>query len=174
MTRDTRTFRHRATLTASALALIGLLAGSGVTPGTAIAADKESAGAVQTLLTQDLPGIPGKEALMLTVTYLPGGASLAHRHNAEVFVYVLEGSVIMQVDGKAPVTLGVGQTFHESPSDVHRQSANASATQPAKLLVFVVKDKGKPVTLPVNPRRAAGASRDSLRGAPVTTPAPAH
>ena len=112
--------------------------------------DKNS-GTVQPLLTQDLPDIPGKEVVVLTVTYLPGGASLPHRHDADVFVYVLEGSVVMQVDGQPAVTLRSGQTFHESPADIHRQSANASATQPAKFVVFMIKDKNKPATRPVNP-----------------------
>lgn len=116
--------------------------------GGALAADANEA-VVKPLLQQDLPGIPGKEVVMVTVEYLPGGASMPHRHDAEVFVYVLEGSLLMQVDGKPPVTLGPGQTFHESPSDVHRQSANASKTAPAKFVVFIVKDKGKPVTTPV-------------------------
>jgi quercetin dioxygenase-like cupin family protein len=109
--------------------------------------DKDST-KVQPLLTQDLADIPGKEVVVLTVTYLPGGASLPHRHDADVFVYVLEGSVVMQVDGKPAVTLGPGQTFHESPADVHRQSANASATKPAKFVVFMIKDKNKPATRP--------------------------
>ena len=130
-------------MTAGTLAL-GLLA----TAGAAQAADAKDAAVVKPLMTQDLTGVPGKEALMLTVEYLPGGASMPHRHGADVFVYVLEGSLIMQVDGKPPVTLGPGQTFYESPSDVHRQSANASKTAPAKFVVFIVKDKGKPVTLP--------------------------
>lgn len=133
------------TLTASALLCAGMLAGA----TSAHSADSKDAAVVKPLMTQDLAGIPGKEALMLTVEYLPGGASMAHRHDAEVFVYVLEGSLIMQVDGKPAVTLGPGQTFHETPSDVHRQSANASKTAPAKFLVFIVKDKGKPVTVPV-------------------------
>jgi quercetin dioxygenase-like cupin family protein len=105
---------------------------------------------VKPLMTQDLAGIPGKEALMLTVEYLPGGASMPHRHDADVFVYVLEGSIITQVDGKEPVTLKAGETFHEGPTDIHRKSANASANQPAKFLVFMVKDKGKPATRPVD------------------------
>lgn len=104
---------------------------------------------VKPLLTQDLANIPGKEAVMLTVEYPPGGASVAHRHDADVFVYVLEGSIVMQVDGKEPVTLQAGQTFHETPADIHRQSANASKTQPAKFVVFIVKDKGKPITRPL-------------------------
>ncbi|MFO7276780.1 MAG: cupin domain-containing protein [Pseudomonadota bacterium] len=104
--------------------------------------------AVEVLRTEELPGIPGKEAVMLTVTYPPGGSSMPHRHDAHVFVYVLEGSVVMQVDGEEPVTLRRGQTFHEKPSDVHRRSANASGTEPAKFLVFIVKDKGAPVSRP--------------------------
>jgi quercetin dioxygenase-like cupin family protein len=104
---------------------------------------------VKQLLTEDLAGIPGKEAVMLTVEYLPGGASLPHRHDANVFVYVLEGSIVTQVDGQDAKTLSAGQTFHESPGDIHRKSANASATQPAKFLAFIVKDKGKPISRPV-------------------------
>jgi quercetin dioxygenase-like cupin family protein len=104
---------------------------------------------VKQLLTEDLAGIPGKEAVMLTVEYLPGGASLPHRHDANVFVYVLDGSIVTQVDGQDAKTLSAGQTFHESPGDIHRKSANASATQPAKFLAFIVKDKGKPISRPV-------------------------
>ncbi|HEY0339497.1 MAG TPA: cupin domain-containing protein [Steroidobacteraceae bacterium] len=115
------------------------------------AGQEKNRGTVQPLLTQDLPDIPGKEAVVLTVTYLPGGASLPHRHDADVFVYVLEGSVLMQVDGQPPVTLLPGQTFHEGPGDVHRQSANASATKAAKFVVFMIKDKGKPATRSVDP-----------------------
>jgi quercetin dioxygenase-like cupin family protein len=113
------------------------------------AADAPKEATVKPLLTQDLPDLPGKEALMLTVEYPPGGASKAHRHNADVFVYVLEGSIVMQVDGEQPVTLMPGQTFHEKPTDVHRTSANASKTAPAKFLVFIVKDKGKATTVPL-------------------------
>jgi len=105
--------------------------------------------AVKPLLTEPLTGIPGKEVTVLTVEYLPGGASAPHRHDADVFVYVLEGAVVMQVDGKQPVTVRKGETFRESPNDVHRQSRNASETEPAKFVVFVVKDQGKPVTRPL-------------------------
>jgi quercetin dioxygenase-like cupin family protein len=99
---------------------------------------------VAELMIRDLDGVPDKEALMITVTYLPGGSSLPHRHDAQVFVYVLEGAMTMQVDGSAPVTVGPGQTFYEGPHDVHRVSANASQTEPAKLLVFMVKAKRNP------------------------------
>ena len=101
------------------------------------------------LLTRDLAGIPGKEAVMLTVEMGPGQASKPHRHDADVFVYVLEGSIVMQAQGQEAKTLKAGETFHENPSDVHLVSANASKTQPAKFLVFMVKDKGKPATRPV-------------------------
>ena len=85
---------------------------------------------------------------MITVEYPPGGSSAAHRHNAHTFVYVLEGTVVMQVKGGQEVTLGPGQTFYESPEDVHSVSRNASGTKPAKLLVFFVKEKGAPLTVP--------------------------
>jgi quercetin dioxygenase-like cupin family protein len=100
------------------------------------------------LVTKDLMGIPGKEASMLTVEYAPGQASASHRHNASTFVYVLEGSVIMQVKGGKQMTLGPGETFYESPEDIHVVSKNASDTKPAKILVFFVKEKGAPGTVP--------------------------
>jgi quercetin dioxygenase-like cupin family protein len=123
------------------------------------AADEPQPAIVQPLMTKDLTGIPNKEGTMLTVQYLPGGASLPHRHDAHVFVYVLEGSVRMQVDGQPAVTLTAGQTFYENPTDVHRVSANASTTQPAKILVFMVKDKDKPAT-----KAVATKSAQSPRG----------
>lgn len=101
---------------------------------------------VVALLTRDLVGAPGKEARMITVTYRPGGASLPHRHDAQVFVYVLEGELTMQLKGAAPVTLRPGQTFYEGPDDIHEVSANASRTAPAKILVFMVKDKSRPAS----------------------------
>jgi len=101
------------------------------------------------LMTKPLTGIEGKDGLMLTVEYPPGGASPAHRHDAHVFVYVLEGSIVMGVQGREPVTLGVGETFYENPQDVHTVSKNASSTKPAKFLVFMVKDSGKPTSKPV-------------------------
>jgi quercetin dioxygenase-like cupin family protein len=115
------------------------------------AAPAPSAPAVQTLMQRDLPDLPGKEALMLTVEYPPAGASLPHRHNADVMVYVLEGQVIMQVAGQPARTIGPGETFYEGPADVHVRSANASQTAPAKFLVFMVKDRGQPVSLPAAP-----------------------
>jgi quercetin dioxygenase-like cupin family protein len=105
---------------------------------------------VTPLMTKDLAGIAGKEGAMVTVEYAPGASSAVHRHNAHTFVYVLEGSVVMQVKGGKEVTLGPGQTFYESPDDIHAVSRNASATKPAKFLVFFVKEKGAPATVPEN------------------------
>ena len=102
-----------------------------------------------TLMTRDLEGIAGKEMLVLVVEYPPGGVSPPHRHDASVFVYVLEGAVTMQVSGAAPVTLHAGGTFYEAPGDVHVTSANASSSVPAKFLVYMVKGKGAPPSIPV-------------------------
>jgi quercetin dioxygenase-like cupin family protein len=112
---------------------------------SALAADDTK---VTSLMTRDLTGLAGKEGSMVTVEYAPGASSAAHRHNAYTFVYVLEGSVVMQVKGGKEVTLGSGQTFYESPDDVHTVSRNASNTKPAKFLVFFVKEKGAPGTVP--------------------------
>jgi len=101
---------------------------------------------VTPLLSRDLTGMEGA---MLTVEYPPGAADPIHRHNAYVFVYVLEGSVVMQVKGAAPVTLHPGQTFYEGPDDIHVVGRNASKTKPAKFLAFFVKDKGAPFVMPV-------------------------
>src|SRR5262245_37433453 len=105
---------------------------------------------VTQVLSKDLPDIPGKEGLMLTVEYPPGGSDPVHRHNADAFVYVLEGSVVMQVKGGKEVTLTPGQTFYEGPDDIHVVGRNASQTKPAKFLVFLVKDKGAPALVPAN------------------------
>ena len=86
---------------------------------------------------------------MITVEYAPGGSDPVHRHNAQAFVYVLEGSIVMQVKGEKQVTLTPGQTFYEGPDDVHTVGRNASSTKPAKFLVFLIKDKGAPVLVPV-------------------------
>src|SRR3977135_3777244 len=115
----------------------GVLIGLFLAAGTLAAQDAK----VTPLITKDLTGIAGKEGTMVTVEYPPGGSSTEHRHNGHTFVYVLEGSVVMQVKGGSPVTLGPGQTFYESPEDIHTVSKNASATKPAKFLVFFVKEK---------------------------------
>ncbi len=103
---------------------------------------------VTSLLSKDLTDIPGKEGLMITVEYPPGGSDPIHRHNADAFLYVLEGSIVMQVKGGKPVTLTPGQTFYEGFDDVHIVGRNASKTKPAKFLVLLVKAKGAPVLVP--------------------------
>jgi quercetin dioxygenase-like cupin family protein len=100
---------------------------------------------VRSLLSKDLADIPGKELSMLTVEYPPGSVDPVHTHHAQSLVYVLEGSIVMQVRGGAPVTLAPGQTFYEGPDDVHVVGRNASDTVPAKFLVVLVKDKGAPI-----------------------------
>jgi len=105
---------------------------------------------VTDLMSKDLPNLPGKEGLMITVDYPPGSVDPIHRHNANAFVYVLEGTIVMQVRGGKEVTLTAGQTFYEGPDDVHTVGRNASKTKPAKFVVFLVKDKGAPVFVPTN------------------------
>ena len=104
-------------------------------------------GTVTRLMTKDLPDVPGKEGMMEIVDFAPGEVSQPHRHNADLFVYVLQGSVITQVKGGNPQTVHAGEVFYESPTDLHIVSRNASKTQPAKLLVFYVKAKGAPPTV---------------------------
>jgi quercetin dioxygenase-like cupin family protein len=103
---------------------------------------------VTQLMSKDLSNIPGKEGLMLTVEYPPGGSDPIHRHNAQAFVYVLEGSIVMQLRGGKETVLKPGQTFYEGPDDVHVVGRNASMTKPAKFVVFLVKEKGAPVLVP--------------------------
>jgi quercetin dioxygenase-like cupin family protein len=102
------------------------------------------------LMSKDLTDLSGKEGLMLLIEYPPGSSDPIHRHNAHGFIYVLEGSIVMQVRGGKEVTLTPGQTFYEGPEDVHVVGRNASQTKPAKFVVFFVKDKGAPVLVPTN------------------------
>jgi len=104
---------------------------------------------VRSLMSKDLAGDPGRELSMITIEYPPGNVDPVHTHHAQALVYVLEGTIVMQVRGGTAVTLGPGQTFYEGPDDVHIVGRNASQTAPAKFLVFLVKDKGAPVLTPV-------------------------
>src|SRR6201982_3673973 len=113
-------------------------------PGTLAAQEAK----VTELLSKDLTNLAGKEGLMLIVEYPPGSSDPIHRHNAHGFIYVLEGSIVMQVKGGKEVTLTPGQTFYEGPNDVHVVGRNASQTKPAKFVVFFVKDKGAPIVVP--------------------------
>jgi quercetin dioxygenase-like cupin family protein len=104
---------------------------------------------VTSLMSKDLKDFPGKEGLMIAVEYPPGATDPIHRHNAHAFVYVLEGSIVMQLKGGKEVTLTPGQTFYEGPDDVHIVGRSADKTKPAKFVVFLIKDKGAPVLVPV-------------------------
>jgi len=115
-----------------------------LTSGTAMAQEPK----VTSLMSKDLTANSGKEVLMITVEHAPGGSNAIHRHNAQAFVYVLEGSVVMQLKGGQQVTLTPAQTFYEGPDDVHVVDRNASSTQPAKFLVVLIKDKGTPAVVP--------------------------
>jgi quercetin dioxygenase-like cupin family protein len=103
---------------------------------------------VTPLMTKELADMPGKEALMITVEYPPGSKDAVHRHNAHAFVYVLEGTIVMQVKGGKQMTLTPGQTFDEGPDDVHIVGRNASTTKPAKFVVLLLKKQGAPVLVP--------------------------
>jgi quercetin dioxygenase-like cupin family protein len=113
--------------------------------GTLVAQDAT----LRSLLSKDLIGAPGKEVSMITIEYPPGGSSPVHTHRAQALVYVLEGSIVLQVRGGTAMTLAPGETFYEGPDDVHIISRNASPTAPAKFLVFLVKAKGAPILTPV-------------------------
>jgi quercetin dioxygenase-like cupin family protein len=104
---------------------------------------------VTSLMSKDLKDFPGKEGLLITVEYPPGATDPIHRHNAHAFVYVLEGSIVMQLKGGKEVTLTPGQTFYEGPDDVHIVGRSADKTKPAKFVVFLIKEKGAPVLVPV-------------------------
>ena len=122
---------------------ITLLAGVAILPLPVSSAE------VAMLFKQDLADMPGKAGQLLTVEFAPGEVSPPHRHNAHTFVYVLEGSVVMQVQGGEAKTLTAGQTFYENPDDIHTVANNASDTEPAKILVFFIKDSDAPASMPV-------------------------
>ena len=103
---------------------------------------------VTPLMSKALADNPGKEVEMITVEYAPGGTDPIHRHNAQAFVYVLEGTIVMQLRGGKEVTLNPGETFYEGPDDVHVVGRNASSTKPAKFVVFLIKKKGAPILVP--------------------------
>jgi quercetin dioxygenase-like cupin family protein len=124
---------------------LNLSIGLCLTSGTAIAQEA----IVKSLMSKDLKDFPGKEGLLIAVEYPPGATDPIHRHNAHAFVYVLEGSIVMQLKGGKEVMLKPGQTFYEGPDDVHIVGRSASKTQPAKFLVFLIKDKGAPALVPV-------------------------
>jgi quercetin dioxygenase-like cupin family protein len=127
------------------LLILFLVCGLSMVCGPLIAQDAK----ITSLMSKPVPDSPGKELLMILVEYPPGGNDPVHRHNAQALVYVLEGSIVMAVNGEKPVTLTAGQTFYEGPNDIHTAGRNASKTKPAKFLVVLLKDKDAPVLVPV-------------------------
>ena len=119
----------------------------------AAAAPPQQHAVVTPLISKDLLESPGKEISMITVEYMPGGTDPIHRHNAHALVYVLEGTIVMQVEGGRQETLKPGQTFYEGPGDVHVVGRNASRTEKARFVVFFVKDKGAPILIPTTDGR---------------------
>jgi quercetin dioxygenase-like cupin family protein len=132
----------------AALSLHDAAADDSSTDKPKVAAAEPKEAKVTQLFSKDLTDLPGKEGLMLLIEYPPGSSDPIHRHNAHGFIYVLEGSIVMQVRGGKEVTLTPGQTFYEGPEDVHVVGRNASETKAAKFVVFFVKDKGAPVLVP--------------------------
>ena len=130
--------------------LTNALTGAILFTTTALPAQVADPVKVTELMTKDLVNVPGKEVSMITVDYAPGGADPVHRHNASAFVYVLEGSIVMQMKGGEKVTLHAGDTFYEGPEGIHLVGKNASDAKPAKFLVFLVKDKRAPLLIPVH------------------------
>jgi len=112
--------------------------------GAAQSAPPRSVG--KDLMTQDLIDLAGKQAVVRANEYPPGTSNPPHRHNAHVFLHLLEGQLIVQVKGGQPVTLKPGDTYYESPADIHVVSRNPSASVTARALVFMVKDIGAPAT----------------------------
>jgi len=117
-------------------------------PSTASLADAGADPVVTPLMSKDLPDVPGKEMVMISVEYPPGAVEHVHRHDAHAFLYVLEGSIVEQVRGGKEVTLTPGQTFYEGPGDVHTVGRNVSTTKPARFIVVLLKKKGVPAVLP--------------------------
>lgn len=122
----------------------GLLGGQ-----TAAWAHGDAADQVKILQEKQPSNAPGKNAVMLTVSYAPGQASPAHQHPGAVMAYVLEGAVVSKLNDEQEKTYKAGEYWYEAPGTVHSISRNASKTRPAKLLVWSLVDVGKPVTEPL-------------------------
>ncbi len=147
LSRKTRTTTATDRRTHGAAVAIGMIAILALVLAPGLASAQEAQ--VAPLMTKDLPEMPGKEATMITVVYPPGSNDPIHRHNAHAFVYVLEGTIVMQVKGGKQVTVKAGETFYEGPDDVHLVGRNASKTRLARFVVLLIKDKGAPILTPV-------------------------
>ena len=124
------------------------LAATFLAPGDLHAHGDDSSVKVTTLMRQPLPDHPGRDGVLLSVDFAPGHADAAHRHPGHALVYVLEGSVEMQMEGGELRTLKPGDTFYEIPRHTHSVGRNVSTTEPARLLVFLMADRNAPLVLP--------------------------
>ena len=122
------------------VAFLMLVAASGL----ALAQTPRSVG--KDLMVKELPDLAGREALVRANVYPPGTSNPPHRHDAHVFLHILEGQLIVQLKGGQPVTLNPGDTYYESPDDIHVMSRNPSDSVPVKALIFMVKKTGAPST----------------------------
>jgi quercetin dioxygenase-like cupin family protein len=140
----------RQNLIRASAAFLGLAAlGAAFGLGTVVAQQPMPPTKVTQLMKQTLADVPGREVIMITLDIPPGGGSPAHRHpGAHNFGYVLEGAYKYKLDNGAETVATKGQTFYESPGQLHAVSRNASDTEPAKVLVVVVNEVGKPLTVP--------------------------
>ena len=116
--------------------------------GIVVSVNAQQGRASRDILQRAGASVGGRDVVTAMHVYHGGVSEAQHIHPGDLVGYVVEGMVTLAQDGKAPVTLTAGQTFYENPTDVHRVSANASTTAPAKILVFMVKDKDKPATTP--------------------------
>lgn len=106
---------------------------------------------VNTLMAQKFDGLPGRVTQILSVEYAPGFEAVSHTHPGPLYGYVLEGSFTTEVEGQPLTSYSKGQAFYEPPGAVHRVSRNSSATEPLKLLIFIVSEEGKPLAAPIKP-----------------------
>ncbi|OUM00299.1 cupin domain-containing protein [Variovorax sp. JS1663] len=134
-------------LSASALALAALAFGQ-----NALAHGNHEEEKVTPLQIRKLPDIPGKQAIVAIVDFAPGQAAQPHAHPGSLFAYVLEGELVSQLEGQAPVTYRKGQTWYEPPHVDHVVARNPSRTRPARLLVHVLVDEGGQVKQPLEQR----------------------
>jgi quercetin dioxygenase-like cupin family protein len=103
----------------------------------------------RTILQQkDLEGVAGREVIMYRAEAVPGGVAGRHYHPGPELVYVLEGALILEPDGQPPMTLKAGESAHMPAKHIHN-AKNASTTEPVKVIVFLVGEKGQPLTTPV-------------------------
>ena len=142
----------QASFPAITLMTLGVTAlGSWKLSATATSNQAHETGNTRIAISQTLPRMEGDhlEAKIVEVTYQPGASTPAHSHPCPVLAYVAEGTIRSQVNDEPERVYKVGETFYEAPNGVHRVSANASQTEPAKLIAFFVCDHEGPITVAI-------------------------